>query len=129
MDRLRPLELVADGSSPRMVVGHPPRDRLAAEMALATLGKVLAQALGTPVSVSLRAIADAGGPPARSGVRHDAGTRASGQGAVDQGPAPAPPVADAPVIDTSAALANPLVEDAITLLGATVRGVRPRRGL
>lgn len=147
MELLKIVELVGVGGAPRVIVGHAPRDRFAAEAALVPLGKVLGQALGTPVSVSLRAVADAGGLPTRSGVQHGASARAGelsepggrarlasrdgGLGGDDSGVvatgAEGAGRASAVVLDAKAAMDNPLVEDAIALLGATVKSVRARK--
>ena len=133
MERLRLVEIVGGGPSPRAVVGHAARDKVAAEMALTSLARVIGQALGAAVSVSLRAVAGPGasesaaGADRRGGEEREGAGEGAGEGAaVDRGEGAGAEAA--PAVDERAALADPLVGDAIALLGATVKGVRARGG-
>lgn len=124
----------------RAVIGHPPRDKLTAEMALGHLALLFEKTLGRKIAISVMQVKDAPPASARSEPRpsghapsphtspqpqHHAPTPAS-----SSAPYSAPPHAEQPAprpaaIDVEAAKAHPLVQRAAELLGAKVVRVNP----
>ncbi len=113
-------------STAEAVIGHTARDKMSADLALPKLPALLAGVLGRACAVTLEQVTPLASDDAPRLVRPpltpvDAGAQPSGHG-------PASTSAAATVaVDREAALANPLVEQAIKLLGATVRSVDLRR--
>jgi hypothetical protein len=127
----------------RAVVGHAPRDKFTAEMALGHLAPLFEKALGRKVSISLMQVKDA--PPRTESRPSGSGTSTQHAQAPVVAPRPAAttpnsaPAAAArtaapdqeqpkskPVaIDVEAAKAHPLVQRAAELLGAKVVRINP----
>lgn len=124
--QLEKLELVSL-SPQRAVLGHAPRNKIAAELALAHVQPLLARVLGHPVAVLLQPLPTTEHPrlvraPLPLGEQADASTTTS-----SNTPVPIPP--PAPTLDRAALDAeaqNPLVIHAMQALGATIRTIRPR---
>jgi len=125
----------------RAVVGHAPRDKFTAEMALSHLVGLFEKALGRRVAVSLMQTKDAPKtatlprPPAEApGTVAPSEPRPSGSAAPRPQPRPAAAQATAPSpqpvpaapIDAESLKANPLVQRAAELLGAKVVRITAR---
>lgn len=74
----------------RAVVGHSPRDRMTAEMALGHLSQLFERILGRKVAVSIMQVKDAATAPATPAALSEPRGGASGSGP-SAPPAPAPP--------------------------------------
>ncbi|HYD01138.1 MAG TPA: hypothetical protein VEB22_07920 [Phycisphaerales bacterium] len=136
----------------RAIVGHAPRDKFTAEMALGHLGPLFERVLGRRLAISLMQVK--GAPPSPEGKgRGGGGGLDLGSGASaaqpqrptpaapdalpvssSRAPAAAPPAAPAAAprataasaVDVEAAKANPLVQRAAELLGAKVVRITAR---
>ncbi|HZW08155.1 MAG TPA: hypothetical protein VFF65_13615, partial [Phycisphaerales bacterium] len=128
----------------RAVVGHAPRDKFTAEMALGHLGPLFEKVLGRRVAVSLLQVKDAPAPlpprptpeprPAGSGPTPPPPREPQAHTTRPEPAAPSPRASDpaaaprsAPAaVDVEAAKANPLVQRAAELLGAKVVRITAR---
>ncbi|MFN7375670.1 MAG: hypothetical protein ACK54T_11085 [bacterium] len=122
--QLEKLELVSL-SPQRAVLGHAPRNKIAAELALAHVQPLLARVLGHPVAVLLQPLPTTEHPrlvraPLPLGEQADASTTTPAPSPLS----PSPPALDRAALDAEAQ--NPLVIHAMQALGATIRTIRPR---
>ncbi|MBY0396587.1 MAG: hypothetical protein K2X91_08990 [Thermoleophilia bacterium] len=120
----------------RAVVGHAPRDKFAAEMALGHLAPLFEKVLARKVAVSLMQVKEPAPEPTRPAPGSASGTTAAprprpqppapNQRPAAEAPAPGPhPAEPAKAVDVEAAKAHPLVQRAAELLGAKIVRINP----